>query len=217
MKQLFQSFISLILFCTLSHSVNAGGLPDGTQALTEKLAVLETFQGSFVQQVTEVNGRLIQQATGNLYASNAGDNQGLLYWHTRAPMEQLVVGDGQRVWLYDPDLLQVVVQQYPQDLSSTPALLLIGEVSHLADQYQVARNPDPDRPEEYILTPRNTENVYTSITLRFEGNLPIAMILQDSLQQSTSITFTDVRINQSLDQSLFHFQVPEGVDLIRND
>ena len=217
MKQLLRTILSLTLISTWSNSVLAGGLSDSTQALTEKLAVLQTFQGFFVQQVTEVNGRLIQQATGKLYASNAGDNQGLLYWHTEAPMEQLVVGDGQRVWLYDPDLLQVVVQRYPEDLSSTPALLLIGEVSHLADQYQVTMNPDQDRYQEYILTPRNDENVYTNITLRFEGSLPAAMILQDSLQQTTAITFTDVKINQPLDESLFHFQVPEGVDLIRND
>lgn len=36
---------------------------------------------------------------------------GLFYWHTDAPQEQLMVSDGQKVSLWDPDLEQVTIKK----------------------------------------------------------------------------------------------------------
>jgi outer membrane lipoprotein carrier protein len=38
----------------------------------------------------------------------------------------LLVGDGEKVWIYDPDLRQVTVKKVDAAIGSTPAALLVG-------------------------------------------------------------------------------------------
>ena len=213
MKFLYTVFLWMLLLPVAL----GGGLPDGTDALTNKLSSLHSFSASFKQQVLDLNNSLIQSAEGKLDATKQGTTKGKLRWHSLAPMEQLIVADGERIWLYDPDLLQVVVQAYPEDLARTPAMLLVGETAGLADQYEVSILKDQDQSMEFMLIPRDADSLYSRITIGFNDNTPVAMSLQDSLLQTTVIEFSNVVLNHDPEPALFHFDVPDGVDLIRND
>ena len=76
-----------------------------------------------MQTVTDKNGRLVQQASGEFAIARPGKFR----WSVDKPYQQLLVGDGERVWIYDPDLNQVVKRRNDQALGSTPAALLAGQ------------------------------------------------------------------------------------------
>ncbi len=199
-----------LLLCALRAS--AGGVPDSHQPLIDRLKPINGFSGSFEQTLVDANGDQIQQTRGTLTAVKPG----LLRWHAEPPYEQLIVVDGERMWLYDPDLQQVTTQGYRNDLARTPAMLLVGETEGLRESYQVFREQTDDG-ERFTLIPRDNGSLYSKILLGFVGNTPVEMVLWDSLEQRTRIRFKDVVLNPTAEAGLFTFQAPPDADVIYND
>ena len=67
----------------------------------------QTARTPFTQTVVDKSGRTVQQSRGELVLSRPGKFR----WSVDKPYRQLVVGDGDRVWIYDEDLNQVVVRR----------------------------------------------------------------------------------------------------------
>ena len=68
------------------------------------------------------NGKTQQSATGKLVFSRPGKFR----WEYQKPYEQLIVGDGNKLWVYDKELAQVTVKKLEGALGSSPAALLAG-------------------------------------------------------------------------------------------
>ena len=68
--------------------------------LSQFLSGTQSGRGEFEQKVTDANGRLVQQSKGTL----AFQRPGKFRWTYVKPYAQLIVGDGQKVWIHDPDL-----------------------------------------------------------------------------------------------------------------
>ena len=101
----------------------------------DSLAQLKQFmdgtrsaRGSFFQQVFSKSGRKPQQASGTFAFSRPGKFR----WTYDKPYYQLLVGDGEKLWVHDRDLNQVTVKTLGDALASTPAALLAGAVALLA-------------------------------------------------------------------------------------
>lgn len=83
---------------------------------------VQSGRGSFTQTVTSPDGKKTRKSAGTLEFLRPNRFR---FTYT-APMEQLIVGDGKQVWLYDTDLNQVTVRPMGQALGATPAALLAG-------------------------------------------------------------------------------------------
>ena len=64
------------------------------------------------------------------------------------------------------------------------------------------------------LTPRDIESQYNSIRLGFDSEQLGMMVMFDNLGQVTRIDFTDEIINKKMDDSMFNFEPPQGIDII---
>jgi outer membrane lipoprotein carrier protein len=64
------------------------------------------------------------------------------------------------------------------------------------------------------LSPKDPESNFQAVTLAFEGNLLKQMIMRDSFDQRTRLTFSQVRENPPFDNSTFLFSPPAGVDVV---
>lgn len=138
---------------------------------------------------------------------------GLLRWHTDAPMEQLLVSNGQKVWLYDPDLEQVTIQDLDQRMTHTPALLLSGDVSKIRESFTISHQ-EGGSVVDFILKPKAKDTLFDTLRLSFRNGVINDMQLIDSIGQRTNILFLGVKMNQPLDDAQFDFQVPAGADVI---
>ena len=118
--------IAAFLFaCTLAGSVHAGGI----DRLKAFVAGARTAEADFVQTVSDRQGRITQQVSGKMAFSRPGRFR----WDYTAPYEQVIVGDGSRLWLYDVDLDQVSVKPLGDVVAGTPAGLtgaLLGALAH---------------------------------------------------------------------------------------
>jgi len=212
----FFKLIALVMVALFAMSANAAdksaGAEDAAGKLSSLLRSYESYQADFIQIVVNENGSRVQETRGALKAKRPG----LFYWETSAPLSQFIVSNGETVEVYDPDLEQVTVHKLDERVQTTPALLLSGEVKNLADTYEVSRKAIGDNTREFTLEPKNPDSLFVSLRLTFfKGELQ-EMRMQDSLAQISILSFDNIRLNQSVDDSAFSLEYPEGVDIIRD-
>jgi len=177
--------------------------------LTALLGNAQTLTARFSQLTLDATGTQLQETSGTVALKRPGQ----LRWHTDAPLEQLLVSDGQKVWLYDPDLEQVTIQTLDQRLTHTPALLLSGDISQIRESFALEHRESGDV-VDFILRPKAADTLFDSLRLSFRGGVINDMQLIDSVGQRTNILFLGVKLNEILDPDQFRFEVPEGVDVI---
>ncbi|WP_083651444.1 outer membrane lipoprotein chaperone LolA [Vreelandella massiliensis] len=183
---------------------------EAAQRLTERLEPLETYQATFEQRILDGSGERLQEANGEMWLSRPG----LLRWEVEAPYAQTVVADGEDVYLYDPDLEQVTVQQVDDRVTHTPAMLLSGNVEDLAQSYDIFYEKENEE-DVFTLIPLSNETLFEELSLTFNGETLTELWMTDSTGQRTAIAFSDIQQNGSIDEERFTFDVPDGVDVIR--
>jgi len=211
LKFVFRSLLLLALAAPAFLHAASVHDPAASRKLEKILSPLSSLHANFSQTLTDGEGYELQSVTGTMTVARPGK----VYWKTAPPFEQLVVSDATTLWLYDQDLEQVTVRPFNEDIAETPAVLLIGRVENLEQKYRVS-NVLEGKDTVYTLVPLNDSALYQKITLAFRGETPRAMSLWDTLGQRTRIEFTDVAVNKPIDDSLFAFVIPEGVDVLHD-
>ena len=208
MKTLLRSSVTALCLSLLSPAVSAED-QSAAERLNELLSQAQTMTGGFSQMTLSSNGASLQETTGSLELKRPG----MFRWHTDPPLEQLLVSDGEKIWLYDPDLEQVTIQQMDQRLSHTPALLLSGDVSQLQDSFDIEWLQSGGI-EDFSLTPTDADSMFDDLRLSFNDGVINDMQMSDPVGQRTNILFRNVELNAPLDDARFTFEVPDGVDVI---
>ena len=173
------------------------------------LAAVETLRGSFEQEIVDATGTVREVATGTL----AIGKPGRFRWDYLSPSPQLLVSDGQTIWLYDEELEQVTVRKAGDTLTATPASLLSGR-DKASDRFTVTAGEPRDGLEWVNLAPRLEDTDFREVRLGFRGDSLRRMELEDRLGQTTRITFSDLQRNVELPPGLFDFEPPPGVDVV---
>lgn len=181
----------------------------GLDQLHAFLADTKTSKGTFKQSVASKTRPAPQNSSGTF----AFERPGKFRWTYDKPFEQLIVGDGARVWVYDRDLNQVVVRKLDVALGATPAALLAGD-NALEKNFDLTAGVSSGDLEFVDATPKTPESQFTRVRIGFRDNLPRRMELADAFGQTTTLDFTSVERNPALAPALFHFDVPPGADVV---
>jgi outer membrane lipoprotein carrier protein len=190
----------------LSFSAMAGARDD-LSAFTHGLKGLD---GQFTQQVVDANGKLKESSSGRVALAAPR----LFRWEYTKPYAQLIVADGQRVWVYDPDLQQVTRRPQGGEEQNSPLAALI-DPSRLDRDYVIVDAGQRDGLDWLTLTPRNaSQNGFTSARLGFDRSGLARMRIVDALGQTTTIAFRDWKRNPAFAAGTFRFVPGKGVDVV---
>lgn len=211
LKSLLRGPVLLLCACALALPSKAAenDQKNAAKRLNELLSAANTMSATFSQMTLSSNGSSLQETTGQV----ALQRPGMFRWHTDAPLEQVLVSNGEKIWLYDPDLEQVTIQKLDQRLTHTPALLLSGDVSALAENFSISWK-EGSAVDDFVLSPKASDSMFETLRLSFRGGVINDMQLNDPIGQRTNILFQGVKLNQPVDASQFNFTVPDGVDVI---
>ena len=178
-----------------------------------KTYLRETTSASaqFTQVVFDRSGRKLQETSGSMQF----ERPGRIRWSYEKPYEQLIVGDGSKLWVYDKDLNQVTVKAIAQAIGGSPAALLAGS-NDIEKDFRLSSTGMQDGLDWLEAVPRGTESTFQKVRLGF-GKLGLeAMELTDGFGQLTIVKFTHIERNPKLAAGLFHFVPPPGADVIRD-
>lgn len=190
----------------LAAQAASAGAIDKLQRFLEST---KTVRADFAQIVVAKNGRKPQQSTGVMMFSRPGKFR----WQVEKPYSQLLVGDGEKVWIYDPDLRQVTTKKVGAALGGTPAALLAGD-NAFEKNFSLHELGEREGMAWLEAVPKAQDSGFEKIRLGFAGNDLKAMELFDNFGQTTSLLFSRLERNPALAPSLFRFVPPAGADVI---
>lgn len=182
---------------------------DALDRLRDYARETRSLSGQFSQTVFDRAGRKTQESSGELFFIRPGKFR----WVYRKPYEQLIVGDGNKVWIYDTDLEQVTIKRQDSTLGESPAALLAGS-NDLDQHFDLSDAGVKDGAEWLEATPKNQEGGFAKIRLGFRGSQLAGMELLDNFGQLSILKFNKIKTNPNLKSSLFRFTPPKGVDVI---
>lgn len=181
----------------------------GREAITRFSTDLRSLDGRFAQQVFDPSGQPTERSSGRI--SLKAPRQ--FRWEYQQPFSQLIVADGDHLWLYDADLEQVTVRVQSYEEQSTPLAALI-DPGELDRQFVVSEAGRADGLIWVDLKARKPEDsAVQSAKLGFNASGLATMVFEDQLGQRTEMRFSQWRRNGALPADLFRFTPPEGVDV----
>lgn len=171
---------------------------------------LKGLDASFSQQVFDPNGRKSDSSAGTVRMSAPRQFR----WEYRVPAPQLIVADGDHIWIYDPELEQVTVRQQSLEEQDSPLSVLI-DPTELDRQYRVSEGGRSAGLDWLVLQPRQAEDApFQKARLGFGAKGLARMELTDGLGQRTVIAFGAWKRNPAFPAGTFRFTPPKGVDVV---
>lgn len=181
----------------------------GIDALTRFYNEVDSLSAHFEQVQLASDGTVLRRSSGKFLLSRPGKFR----WEYKKPYHQIIVSDGVTLKFYDVGLSQVTIRPVARGLRATPALLLTGGMA-LRQAFDVRLAGRHDGLTWLSLTPRSKHSDFNEIRLGLRDGLPVVMVLDDKLGQTTRIRFSDIQVNPDLDASGFDIDVPEGVTVV---
>lgn len=202
----------LLALTTTLLAASPAWASDNIAQLRAFLDGTKTLRAAFTQTLL----RKGQQGKQSLQASSgemAIARPGKFRWQITQPYPQLMVSDGQKVWLHDPELNQVTVRKIGQTLNGTPAALLAGDGA-LDKHFTLRDLGEKDGLGWVEAVPKSSDGGFERVLLGFAGDSLKTMTLADNFGQTTVLIFSRIERNPTLAPSLFRFTPPAGADVV---
>lgn len=196
----------LFLFVFISGNIFATNIED----LNLKLKKFNSFEAEFTQSVYDEEKDLIQEGVGKLSFKKPN----LFKWVYFSPHKNQIISDGDLVYIYDPDLSQVIISNLKKIDSVTPATIFAQD--NLKDFYNVQLIKINNQ-NWYRCKAKNIENNFQQIDISFDKKDIInEMQIIDGMKNLINIKYRNVILNRSIDDAYFLFNIPENTDIINN-
>jgi outer membrane lipoprotein carrier protein len=167
------------------------------------------FSGQFSQLVFDNKSKLIEEASGDVVFKKPH----FFKWIYQAPHQNQIIGDGEIVYIYDPDLSQVIMSRFSQSKSNNPANIFF--LNNLEESFKVTKILIDD--EVWYRCKSKLKDIdYQSIEISFNKDKIKAMKVIDGLQNKIIINFVNISYSTDIDEASFLFNVPDNVEVIKN-
>jgi outer membrane lipoprotein carrier protein len=202
------------IFCINVCAACAAGVPAAANAaaideLHRFISGTRSAECTFTQTVIGKSGRKPQRSSGTMAFSRPGKFR----WTYVKPYQQLIVGDGDKLWVYDQDLNQVTVKKLGKALGSSPAALLAGDDA-IEKNFKLSEGGSAEGTDWVDAKPLSEDSTFVRLRIGFAGGMLKAMEIEDNFGQMTTLQFGTVQRNPALPASLFHFVPPKGADVV---
>jgi len=200
----------ILLMVGLLLGAGAAHAADTARAQLDAFANgLHSLSGNFSQTVYDANGRAAQTSHGALALQAPRQFR----WDTQTPYKQLIVADGKKVWIYDPELEQVTVRDQGPEEAHSP-LTVLTDLSQLDRDFSASERGERDGLQWLRLKSRAKDPQFEYADIGFADNAPRRMVFKDTLGNRTDIVFTDWQRNPQLPAGTFTFTPPKGADVV---
>ncbi|MBK52951.1 MAG: outer membrane lipoprotein carrier protein LolA [Gammaproteobacteria bacterium] len=204
-----------ILAVSLPLSVISSALTQESpqMQLSDLLLQVNSMSAEVQQLIVESDGAVLEESSIQMHLLRPDG----FFWETLDPFYELVVTDGTLLWNYQPDLEQVVIEDWSSNKSELAADLLSGRTERLSAEYEVIRDEsDSAEITVFKLLPLDEGSLYRQIDISFNEGSLLTIYIDNKNGQKTLWQFNKTRVNHQLAPELFRFQIPQGIDVIDN-
>jgi len=199
----------LILSTLLVLSLPVMAENNANQLLDEVRNGLQSMSADFEQYEIDANERQSEILKGKMWL-NAPDQ---FKWEYFDPAPQLIIANGEKVWIYDEDLEQVTIKQ--QNSTQNPIYVLLNK-NETDKNYQVKLEETAGDLQWFNMTPNVASDEIKQVWLGIDNNNIKILKLKNQLDNIVVFEFSNVIRNPELPDDFFTFIPPEGIDIIRD-
>lgn len=172
------------------------------------------FSARFIQESTLKAMGITDIATGKMFVKRPG----MMRWEYEKPEKQIVITDGENLWIYRPDDNQVMVGRAPEFFGTGKGATFLSDIRIIRRNFFVSKVKDRDGYIVLDLQPKEKKadvaKIYISILKR---DYEISRIgINNSFGDETIIDLIDSQFVTSPD-SAFNFTIPKGAEVIKID
>lgn len=200
MKRLVAAFV-LVLAAVAAQA-------DAVDTLKAFIRDVKTGRAQFTQTVTSPDGAKKKVSSG--YFEFWRPNRFRFVYEK--PFQQVIVADGQKVWIFDADLNQASSRKFSSALGATPAALLAG--GSLDKDFALSSLPSKDGLDWVLATPKQKDSAFKSVRVGFRGKDLAAVEIVDAFDQRSLLQFSQFTSGVHFAADAFHFTPPPGADVI---
>jgi len=214
MRYLAQTIPAMIIAASSMLAAGSSIANEGDLArLDGLLQGIETMETDVVQLIVESDGGILEESAIKMYLKKPNG----FYWETIEPFPELIVTDGVTLWNYQPDLEQVVIEDWDNSRSELASQLLSGQTENLGNEYTVElMTPYDSEFQEFDLTPIAVDSVYQQISINFVNRQLDVIHLDSRNGQQTVWRFENIIRNEAIEDDVFQFVPPENIEIIEN-
>ena len=180
--------------------------------LQERYETTRTLTADFRQTVESPTLASPLESRGTV----AFEKPNRMRWDYAKPDAQLIVGDGETLWIYQPEEKQVIKAPLKDAFQAATPITFLAGLGRLDRDFDATL--ERDEPERWVLrlVPRKDSGIGTlQLAVRKKDASIDEARIADPLGTTTRIAFSNERRNVTLDGGLFRFSTPPGVDVIR--
>ncbi|MBI5892779.1 MAG: outer membrane lipoprotein chaperone LolA [Deltaproteobacteria bacterium] len=172
---------------------------------------ISDMKASFVQETTSATFKDTQKSEGIVYFKKPG----MMRWEYSNPNKDVIVNNGETIWVYQPDLGQVMVSKFDKESSPLSKHFLSG-MGNVKNDFDVKLGEETPFSYTLILVPKtqqpNIRKIHLTIDKKtFMMNKTASF---DPFGNIASVRFIDVKTNTNLQKSIFNFEIPKGVKVV---
>ncbi len=201
-------YFLLTMFCAFNLQANELETKNPNELLAAVRSDLSSLQAEFTQYELTSDNQRLDSNTGLVWMQTPS----FFRWEYQQPVEQLIVADGQQVWVYDEDLEQVTVKK--QDNHLNPIYVIINE-DLSAEHYDIAFEKSEEGMDWISLTPKLKSEEVKYVWLGVQEATVQQIRVFNHFDQTMVFEFQNIKKNPELATDLFQFTPPEGVDVIQ--
>jgi outer membrane lipoprotein carrier protein len=204
MRRGFSAFV-LFLGGLLAFPVHAGPI----EKMREFIQQTRSARAVFTQTVADSSGQISQKSSGTVQFQRPGKFR----WTYSKPYEQLIVGDGETLWIYDKDLNQVTQRKLDKALGSSPAALLAG-ADDIEKYFSLNAIGKKGKLDWLEVRPYDEDSLFDKVRMGFNKNTLEIMELFDHFGQKTTILLSRLERNPVTPADTYTFTIPDGADVV---
>ena len=143
---------------------------------------------------------------------------GMMKWEYEKPEKQIIISNGDRLWVYRPEDNQVLTGRAPEFFKEGKGAGFLSDMKILRKKFNITlMKSESDSFYMLKLLPNKKMLDILSIFIKvLKSNFSIVQIITHNLyEDETKIDLFDIKFKDKIDASIFNFIIPEGVDILQ--
>jgi outer membrane lipoprotein carrier protein len=201
----------------LNFIPNESGLsPDDIIQKVESRYAVSGFSAFFSQASTIKAMEITDSASGKAFFKRPDK----MRWEYETPDRQTIITNGHTLWIYRPEDNQVMVGKAPSFFEDGKGFSFLSDMESIKKKFYILLE-DKDEDDTHVLKLLPKEKTFdVSVIYLFVSTKTfevVKIVTYNSYEDETRIEFKNIEFKQKLDESLFNFTIPQGVEVLHLD
>ena len=174
------------------------------------------FAADFYQESTLKEMDITDTAGGKIFVKRPGK----MRWEYNVPEKQIIITDSKKLWIFRPEDNQVLVGEAPAYFGDGKGASFLSDMKSLRKSFSIL--PEIiDTKHHYVLKLEPIEKrvditkIYLTVSKKTYEIVKI--VTYNSFGDRTRIKLSHFDFRREMDDSMFRFTIPKGVDVLRLD